>query len=164
MLQAGSREFPHLEELASQSRDAFAELQDADGRIGFEEFQRLLQTVDNSLRALPPTAQVAKQEAEYVAGVLNAAGTEAGGDLAALTPEQLGKFVYGHKGSLAYIGRDAAVLDLPGVGILKGIAAGFIWKGFETYSQFSLRNKLLLAGDFVRAKVFGRDVSRTKVG
>ena len=89
---------------------------------------------------------------------------EAGGDLAALTPEQLGKFVYGHKGSLAYIGRDAAVLDLPGVGILKGIAAGFIWKGFETYSQFSLRNKLLLAGDFVRAKVFGRDVSRTKVG
>ena len=56
------------------------------------------------------------------------------------------------------------MLDLPGVGILKGIAAGFIWKGFETYSQFSLRNKLLLAGDFVRAKVFGRDVSRTKVG
>ena len=37
---------------------------------------------------------------------------------------------------------------------------GVVWKGFETYSQFSLRNKALVAIDWLRTKVFGRDISR----
>ena len=38
--------------------------------------------------------------------------------------------------------------------------AGLLWKGFETYSQISIRNMLLVAGDWVRTKLFGRDISR----
>ena len=45
------------------------------------------------------------------------------------------------------------------MGVAKGIAAGFILKGFETFSQFSIRNQILVLSDLIRAKVFGRDTS-----
>lgn len=156
-LNRGAKEFPHLEELANRAGDEFRKLERG-GTISFGDFQQLLANVDRQLRSLPATAQVAKQEGEYVAGVFN----RAGGDAAQLAANDVPKFVYGHKGSLAYIGRDSAVMDIPGVGLLQGIAAGLIWKGFETYSQFSLRNKLLVAADWVRGKVFGRDISRIR--
>lgn len=38
--------------------------------------------------------------------------------------------------------------------------AGVMWKGFETYSQISLRNIFLVASDWVRTKLFGRDISK----
>lgn len=38
--------------------------------------------------------------------------------------------------------------------------AGVMWKGFETYSQISLRNIFLVSSDWVRTKLFGRDISR----
>ena len=58
----------------------------------------------------------------------------------------LARFDYVHKGSLAYIGKDAAVADIPGFAIVKGIAAGLIWKSFETISQVSPCNALLAVG------------------
>ena len=42
----------------------------------------------------------------------------------------------------------------------KGILAGLVWKSFETVSQVSLRNQVLVFGDMLRSKVFGRDLSR----
>ena len=66
----------------------------------------MLTEVDG-LRALPATAQVAKQEGEYLAEFFNACDADAEklrGDSA--------KFEYVHKGSLAYIGKDAAVADI----------------------------------------------------
>ena len=39
-------------------------------------------------------------------------------------------------------------------------AAGLLWRGFETYSQISFRNQSLVALDWVRTKLFGRDISR----
>merc|ERR1711924_289588 len=84
-------------------------------------------------------------------GVPGAGFDSAGGDAEKLrqTPT---KFTYAHKGSLAYIGADAAVLDIPGMGVIRGLAAGFIWKSFETFSQFSIRNQILVLSDLVRAK------------
>lgn len=64
------------------------------------------------------------------------------------------------QGSAAYVGRDNAVFDVPQLGPLLGTGAGVLWKGFETYSQFSLRNQILVASDWVRTKLFGRDISR----
>ena len=75
-------------------------------------------------------------------------------------PDSVHSFDYKHKGALAYVGQDRAVLDTPQVGPLYGLGAGFVWKGFETYSQFSLRNKALVSIDWLRTKVFGRDISR----
>ena len=117
-------------------------------------WEQLLRREDDQLRALPATAQVAKQEAEYLAQSFDSAGGDA--EKLRQTPT---KFTYAHKGSLAYIGADAAVLDIPGMGVIRGLAAGFIWKSFETFSQFSIRNQILVLSDLVRAKVFGRDTS-----
>jgi NADH dehydrogenase FAD-containing subunit len=38
--------------------------------------------------------------------------------------------------------------------------AGLMWKGFETYSQISFRNIFLVSLDWIRTKIFGRDISR----
>lgn len=38
--------------------------------------------------------------------------------------------------------------------------AGLLWRGFETYSQISFRNQSLVAVDWFRTKLFGRDISR----
>jgi len=67
-----------------------------------EEFRDLLKTIDSGLRALPATAQVAKQEGEYLAQLF------ASGSVSSkpLTKDVKG-FEYYHKGSLAYVGSGA---------------------------------------------------------
>lgn len=119
-----------------------------------EEFEALLEKIDQGLRALPATAQVAKQQGQYLAKLLRA------GIAPGKLPEGVEPFKYSHKGSLAYVGRDRAVMDVPGLGPLTGFFAGLAWKGFETYSQFSFRNVCLVTIDWVRTKLFGRDISR----
>ena len=42
---------------------------------------------------------------------------------------------YFHKGSLAYVGGDQAVMDIPKVGPILGKEAGVMWKGYETFAQ-----------------------------
>jgi NADH:ubiquinone reductase (non-electrogenic) len=37
---------------------------------------------------------------------------------------------------------------------------GVMWKGFETYSQISFRNIALVSSDWLRTKIFGRDISK----
>eukprot|EP00967_Tisochrysis_lutea_P129131 scaffold221741_cov19-Tisochrysis_lutea.AAC.1 len=66
----------------------------------------------------------------------------------------------GELGSAAYVGQDNAVFDVPKLGPFYGTSAGVVWKSFEAYSQFSLRNQLLVVTDFLRTKIFGRDISR----
>ena len=39
-----------------------------------------------------------------------------------------------------------------------GLGAGVLWRGFETYRQISFRNQCLVVGDFIKTKIFGRDV------
>lgn len=61
---------------------------------------------------------------------------------------------------MAYVGSDQAVMDIPKVGPIVGREAGLLWRGYETFAQISLRNQLLVANDWIRTKVFGRDISR----
>ena len=154
-LTSGIEEFPHLEEVVNNIDEEYAAFAKSNGKMGFQGFSDMLTKVDNGLRALPATAQVAKQEGEYLAEFF----TECNGDAEMLRGDQ-SRFDYVHKGSLAYIGKNAAVADIPGFTIVKGIAAGIIWKSFETISQFSTRNVLLVASDMIRTKLFGRDISR----
>lgn len=69
-------------------------------------------------------------------------------------------YKYRHKGSLAYVGRDRAVMDIPVIGPIFGLGAGVLWRSYETISQISPRNFVLVSTDWVRTKVFGRDISR----
>lgn len=127
----------------------------SDTQLDKKQFKELLESIDMGLRALPATAQVARQQGEFFAKLLQA-GVQPGMEV----PEGVKPFRYGHKGSLAYVGGDRAVMDLPVIGPIKGFAAGLLWKGFETYSQFSVRNLVLVSIDWLRTKVFGRDISR----
>lgn len=100
--------------------------------------------------------QVARQQGEYLAKLFSE--NQLGPGLR--IPEKYKAFDYSHKGALAYVGSDRAVMDVPGAGALYGLGAGVAWKGFETLSQFSWRNRALVSIDWVRTKVFGRDISR----
>ena len=154
-LRLGFDEFPHLEEICARIDEEFPKFTQGSDRMMYPEFRNMLEGVDKGLRALPATAQVAKQQGQYLASFFN----ESAADDERLQ-RGVARFDYVHKGSLAYVGKDAAVADIPGFGILKGIAAGLIWKSFETISQVSPRNVLLVAADMLRTKIFGRDISR----
>ncbi|KAI0127449.1 hypothetical protein BJ170DRAFT_581350 [Xylariales sp. AK1849] len=72
-------------------------------------------------------------------------------------------FHYSHQGSLAYIGSEKAVAD---VAWLNGnVASGgkltyFFWRSAYLSMCFSTRNRVLVAMDWIKAKIYGRDVSR----
>ena len=77
-LAGGVEEFPHLEEVINNIDASFVKHADAStNRCTFVGFENMLTEVDNGLRALPATAQVAKQEGEYLAGFFNACDADA---------------------------------------------------------------------------------------
>jgi NADH:ubiquinone reductase (non-electrogenic) len=72
-------------------------------------------------------------------------------------------FRYSHQGNLAYIGSDKAVADVTWFN--GNLAAGgsltfLFWRSAYISMCFSMRNRLLVINDWLKSKVFGRDVSR----
>ncbi|KZT06661.1 FAD/NAD-P-binding domain-containing protein [Laetiporus sulphureus 93-53] len=77
--------------------------------------------------------------------------------------ENLRPFKYSHQGSLAYIGSDKAIADFPffnGNLATGGVATYLFWRSAYISTLFSLRNRTLVATDWIKVKLFGRDVSR----
>ncbi|KAK5098290.1 NADH:ubiquinone oxidoreductase [Lithohypha guttulata] len=142
---------------------------------------------DCAIANYAPTAQVAAQEGAFLARLFNtmAKTDEIEKDLVDLSDrqatakaderneilnliterqkqlrriKQVGPFQYTHQGSLAYIGAEKAVAD---VSWFSGnIASG----GTMTYlfwkSAYLTRNRILVSMDWIKSRVFGRDVSR----
>ncbi|KAK7062553.1 NADH:ubiquinone oxidoreductase [Paramarasmius palmivorus] len=93
---------------------------------------------------------------------------------------KLRPFHYSHQGSLAYvlskvdedlgpnfddryIGSDKAIADLPfanGNIATGGVATFLFWRSAYLSTLFSLRNRVLVANDWIITKIFGRDLSR----
>ncbi|KAK7689597.1 hypothetical protein QCA50_007389 [Cerrena zonata] len=142
---------------------------------------------DCTATSYAPTAQVAAQQGSYLARVfkqiakrdalvyelqaLENAGSldeEKQKQKADLTKQveksdKVKPFKYSHQGSLAYIGSEKAIADLPfSVGNLAvgGVATYLFWRSAYLSRLFSLRNRTLVATDWVKVKLFGRDVSR----
>ncbi|KAK9376654.1 uncharacterized protein V1513DRAFT_439309 [Lipomyces chichibuensis] len=78
--------------------------------------------------------------------------------------KRLMPFQYTHQGSLAYIGSDKAIADLTfGDGnnlTSSGQLTYLFWRSAYVSMCFSTRNKLLVIMDWLKVKMFGRDVSR----
>ncbi|KAI9783250.1 MAG: NADH:ubiquinone oxidoreductase [Geoglossum umbratile] len=77
--------------------------------------------------------------------------------------KQMGPFEYTHQGSLAYIGSDRAVADiswLNGNFATGGGLTYLFWRSAYLSMCFSTRNRILVVVDWLKAKIFGRDVSR----
>ncbi|KIJ58004.1 hypothetical protein HYDPIDRAFT_120106, partial [Hydnomerulius pinastri MD-312] len=77
---------------------------------------------------------------------------------------KLKPFHYSQQGPLAYIGSDKAIADVPILGreVLSRWGRGnlLFWRSAYLSTLFSLRDRALVAGDWMRVKFFGRDVSR----
>ncbi|KAL4447850.1 hypothetical protein ABPG75_005069 [Micractinium tetrahymenae] len=123
--------------------------------------------------ALPPTAQVARQEGEYLAALLSKnrlalredADVDAdpvGEELVPLPPRAK-PFRYTHLGALAYLGEQKGVMDLPVktpfLKTLRGYLGAQAWRTLETFMQISPRTRWLVMHDWMRASLFGRNVS-----
>lgn len=77
--------------------------------------------------------------------------------------KQIGPFQYSHQGSLAYIGHEKAVADiswLSGNFASGGTLTYLFWKSAYLNMCFSMRNRILVALDWCKSSMFGRDVSR----
>jgi NADH:ubiquinone reductase (non-electrogenic) len=77
--------------------------------------------------------------------------------------KQLSPFEYTHQGSLAYIGMDRAVADISwwnGNFASGGAWTYLFWRSAYLSMCFSTRNRILVTLDWLKVKVFGRDVSR----
>jgi len=154
-----------------------------DNILVLDEFKTALQSVDRKIKILPATAQVAAQEGKYLAKQFNQhpvpQGLQDGGSTIAWLrkqynsfkyPDGIKPFQYNHMGSLAYIGGDQAaadmrgaadnILDKLGLSVASGKGVFLLWRSFYLSESFTLRTKTLLFMDWVRCKIFGRDISR----
>jgi NADH:ubiquinone reductase (non-electrogenic) len=99
--------------------------------------------------ALPATAQVAQQQGNYLAKALR---REAAG-------KPVGPFRFQSSGMLAYIGGRQALADLPHVK-WSGRAAWLFWRSVYLTKLVSPANKVKVLFDWIKARLFGRDLSR----
>jgi len=99
-------------------------------------------------KPLPATAQIAQQEGKYLARHLN---------LIIKNKSDHG-FHDRNMGMLAYIGSRRALIDLRNVKG-RGFGAFLLWRSIYLTKLVSLRNKILVLMDWLKAIVFGRDVS-----
>ncbi|KAI0251025.1 FAD/NAD-P-binding domain-containing protein [Lactifluus subvellereus] len=77
--------------------------------------------------------------------------------------ENLRPFHYSHQGSLAYIGSEKAIADLEFFHhkfSSGGVATFLFWRSAYLSTLFSLRNRVLVATDWLKVKLFGRDLVR----
>ncbi|KAI0055965.1 NADH dehydrogenase [Artomyces pyxidatus] len=127
-----------------------------------------------------PTAQVASQQGAYLARLFSqiakrdrladelAQAKAEGRDTPALQKqvekaENLRPFHYSHQGSLAYIGSEKAIADLVFFNqkiATGGVATYLFWRSAYISTLFSLRNRVLVANDWLKVKLFGRDLAR----
>jgi hypothetical protein len=101
----------------------------------------------------PATAQVASQQALWLAKALNA--TAAGAPISTRPA-----FSYKDLGTLAYIGNWNALWQGGKGGRLRGYLAWIVWRGAYVTRTVSWRNKILVPVYWVVNWVFGRDISR----
>ncbi|KAL4725617.1 hypothetical protein ACLX1H_007766 [Fusarium chlamydosporum] len=137
---------------------------DKSGTLDFDELTQLLRNVDNKLTSLPATAQRAHQQGQYLARKFNRmarlheglnANDIRDGDVDAAVYKA---FEYKHLGSLAYVG-NSAIFDLgEGRSIAGGLWAVYAWRSVYFAQSVSLRTRLLMAMDWTKRGLFGRDL------
>lgn len=146
-----AEDYPQLRVYSQKVHDMFEEFDtNHDGVLSLDEFTSALNAVDSKVKSLPATAQVASQQGEYLAKAFNSNyhGIAAN------------PFAYAHSGMFAKIGATDAVAELPGVGTQSGIMTWWLWGAVYLTKQYSLRNRVLVAMDWCKVQLFGRDVSR----
>ncbi|GAB7361748.1 hypothetical protein MBLNU230_g1794t1 [Neophaeotheca triangularis] len=136
---------------------------DKSGTLDFGELSELLKQIDSKLTSLPATAQRAHQQGLYLGRKLNKLAQAAPGlSMNDITDGDVDgavykAFEYKHMGSLAYIG-NAAIFDFNGLSFGGGLLAVYLWRSVYFAQSVSLRTRVLLAMDWGKRALFGRDM------
>ncbi|KAJ2461502.1 NADH:ubiquinone oxidoreductase [Coemansia sp. RSA 2424] len=113
-----------------------------------------------------PLAQVASQQGKWLAKAFNSMAKDDKGGVTAkgscLSAAKTAPFVYSSNGSLAYIGGERAIAELPFFN--KSILAGgpltsVFWKAYCLWELSSVRSSLSVATDWAKRAIFGRTIS-----
>ncbi|KAJ3042930.1 hypothetical protein HDV00_006237 [Rhizophlyctis rosea] len=154
-------EYPQSRVHLSKMRQLFDDYDvDRSMYLEMEEIQKMLKDINNKLTSLPATAQVAGQQGTYLGKKLSQLSLVA----PTAWPETelaLKPFAYKHFGSFSYVGGDNAVMDLGDGWSGGGIAVYFVWRGAYLSKQVSFRTRTLLAFDWIKSQMFGRDITRS---
>jgi NADH dehydrogenase len=105
---------------------------------------------DASLNAaLPPTAQVAIQQAGCVADNI----------LRGLRGERKEPFVYRHRGDLVSLGAGDGVGEIAGMAF-SGLPAWLLWRSVFLVKLFGWKNRIRVALDWIISSLFQRDLAK----
>jgi uncharacterized protein YggL (DUF469 family) len=147
------RKYPQLEEYSKRIKKSFEDAdKNKDQKLSLDEFQLLIKNIDEKLKSLPATAQVASQEGRYLGKLFN--------KMIEKEKNTFEPFIYHHMGALAYVGEDAAVADLPKGLVFSGFGAWWLWRSIYLSKQVSFKNKFLVSFDWLKTLIFGRDITR----
>eukprot|EP00397_Hematodinium_sp_SG-2012_P011298 GEMP01011434.1.p1 GENE.GEMP01011434.1~~GEMP01011434.1.p1 ORF type:complete len:450 (-),score=87.89 GEMP01011434.1:1805-3154(-) len=153
---AGIKPYPFTKALeVAKSKNGAQILVDGNLRVKNEESIFAIgdcSTIENYW--LPQTAQVAKQQAGYLAKNLNSN----------VDTSQWKPFSYFSLGVMANLGARTAVMKSPFVRRVTGFLGFLSWRGAYWSQQLSMRNRFLLACDWVGTTLFGRDLMRKGLG
>lgn len=150
-------EYPQLVEFASILEPQFHEGQSSISRKEFEEWLAL---VDAHSTALPPTAQVAFQQGQYLGRLLNTRFRCWPATFDELEEGLYPPFEWRNLGAAAYIGGNTSVMELPFLDPLHGQFVFWLWYGYSLLHLFSWRSRFLVMVDFIKTHIVGRDISK----
>lgn len=156
-------------------RDQFSDIQTNRRGVLVDEYLRVKGAKniwalgDCALSGYAPLAQVASQQGKWLARrlnkltALNATDDNQNVDIFEQIEKRSRPFKYSSQGSLAYIGSEKAIADLPFFNrniTAGGLATFWFWKSAYLNELVSLRNTSLVISDWVKRFLFGRDISR----
>jgi NADH dehydrogenase FAD-containing subunit len=161
MIEMSRKEFPQLEAYLGEASKAsvaamYEKTDQSHTGITPEMFEAACDSVDKELRMLPPTAQVAMQQGEYLAMIINKIPYDELSHASGFTPH----FEYNHMGSMAYIGGEHAAIDSPLIGVSSGVLTYIMWKGIYFGRSVSWTMRIGLLFDWAKSWFLGRDTSR----
>ncbi|OGE48499.1 hypothetical protein PENARI_c028G04527 [Penicillium arizonense] len=136
---------------------------DHSGTLDYGELSELLHQIDTKLTSLPATAQRANQQGVYLGRKLTKIAAALPGlkaneiDYGDLDEAVYKAFRYRHLGSLAYIS-NAAIFDFGGMSFSGGVIAMYLWRSIYFAESVSFRTRCMLAMDWAKRALFGRDL------
>ncbi|KAJ5179873.1 hypothetical protein N7492_003083 [Penicillium capsulatum] len=136
---------------------------DHSGTLDYDELSELLHQIDTKLTSLPATAQRANQQGVYLGHKLSKIASALPGlkaneiDYGDLDEAVYRAFKYRHLGSLAYIS-NAAIFDFGGMSFSGGVIAMYLWRSIYFAESVSFRTRCMLAMDWAKRALFGRDL------
>ncbi|KAJ4835060.1 External alternative NAD(P)H-ubiquinone oxidoreductase B4, mitochondrial [Turnera subulata] len=133
-------------------------------QIDIETFKQCLSEVDSQMKSLPPTAQVAAQQGEYLADCFNRMEDCDKNPEGPLRTRESGRhrfhpFRYKHFGQFAPLGGEQTAAQLPGDWISIGYSTQWLWYSVYASKQVSWRTRCMVVSDWFRRYIFGRDSS-----